>query len=420
MAIRAEIRTELDVATIKADFAILNQEPTPGRKPLVYLDSASSSQKPSQVIEAVSQFYRTSNANIHRGVYELSERASVAYESAREKVARFISAGDSRSCVFTRNTTEAINLVALTWGRASLKPGDLIIVSELEHHSNLVPWHLIAEQTGARIEAIPLTDEHTLDLYRYQALLAQQPKVVAVAHVSNGLGTINDIAKIVRDAHTVGAITVIDAAQSAPHLPIDVQALDCDFLAFSGHKMLAPMGSGVLYGKLDLLEAMRPFLGGGGMIRKVEIGRSTYADVPARFEAGTPAVADAVGLGAAVDYLSGIGLDTIQAHEKELLRYAVDGLSAIPGLTLYGPSDITQRSGVLSFSIEGLHPHDVAALLDEDNVAVRAGHHCNQPLMERLGVLATTRASFYLYNTPEDVDRLVESVRRARSVFGLG
>jgi cysteine desulfurase/selenocysteine lyase len=416
----AGIETELNAAAINADFPILNQPPSGGRKPLVYLDSAASSQKPAQVIEAVSAFYETSNANIHRGVYQLSEVASVAYEAAREKVARFINAADARSCVFVRNTTEAINLVAWSWGRQNLKAGDLILVSELEHHSNLVPWHLIAELTGAQIKAIPLTDEHTLDLDRYRALLAKQPKLVAVAHVSNGLGTINDVATIIRDAHTVGAVTVIDAAQSAPHLPIDVQALDCDFLAFSGHKMLAPLGSGVLYGKLELLEAMPPFMGGGGMIRKVEIGRSTYADVPARFEAGTPAVADTVGLGAAVDYLNGIGMDAIQAHEKELLQYAIDGLASIPGLTLYGPSDITQRSGVLSFSIDGLHPHDVAALLDEDNVAVRAGHHCNQPLMDRLGVVATTRASFYLYNTPEDVDRLVESVLRARSVFGLG
>jgi cysteine desulfurase/selenocysteine lyase len=414
-----EFKTELTAAAIKADFPILNQPPSDGRKPLVYLDSAASSQKPAQVIETVSAFYETSNANIHRGVYQLSEKASVAYEAAREKVARFINAADARSCVFVRNTTEAINLVAWSWGRQNLKAGDLIIVSEMEHHSNLVPWHLIAEQTGARIEAIPLTDEHTLDLDRYRALLAKQPKVVAVGHVSNGLGTINDVAAIVRDAHTVGAVTVIDAAQSAPHLPIDVQGIDCDFLAFSGHKMLAPLGSGVLYGRQELLEAMPPFMGGGGMIRKVEIGRSTYADVPARFEAGTPAVADAVGLGAAVDYLNGVGLDAIQAHEKELLQYAVDGLASIPGLTLYGPSDISRRSGVLSFSVDGLHPHDVAALLDEDNVAVRAGHHCNQPLMERLGVVATTRASFYLYNTPEDVDRLVESVLRARSVFGL-
>jgi cysteine desulfurase/selenocysteine lyase len=409
----------LDVAWVKSDFPILNQPPVNGRKPLVYLDSAASSQKPQPVIDAVSRFYEESNANIHRGVYQLSERATALYEQARHIVADFINAVDPRECVFVRNTTEAINLVANAWGRANLKAGDLILVSEMEHHSNLVPWHLIAEQTGARIKAIPLIDDHTLDLDAYHQLLAMQPKLVAVAHVSNSLGTINDIAAIARDAHTVGAVVVIDAAQSAPHLAIDVQALDCDFLALSGHKMLGPLGSGVLYGKLALLEAMPPFLGGGGMIRKVRVDGSTYADVPARFEAGTPAVADAVGLGAAIEYLQKIGLDVIQAHEKQVLAYAIEQMSAIPGVTLYGPNDLTQRSGVLSFTVDGMHPHDVAALLDEESVAVRAGHHCNQPLMERLGVVATTRASFYLYNDQDDVDRLVAAVERARSVFGL-
>jgi cysteine desulfurase/selenocysteine lyase len=416
---RTTTESILDVAAIKADFPILNQPPAAGRKPLVYLDSAASSQKPQAVIDAVSDFYEESNANIHRGVYQLSERATGLYEQARHVVADFINAADPREVIFTRNTTEAINLVAQSWGRANLKADDLILVTEMEHHSNLVPWHLIAEQTGARIKAIPLTPDHTLDMDAFRALLAQQPKLVAVAHVSNSLGTINDIATITRDAHTVGAKVVIDAAQSAPHLPVDVQAIDCDFLAFSGHKMLAPLGSGVLYGKLALLEAMPPFLGGGGMIRKVQIDRSTYADVPARFEAGTPAVADAVGLGAAVEYLQRIDPALIQAHEKDLLGYAIGRLCEIPELALYGPSDLSQRSGVLSFSVEGIHPHDVAALLDEENVAVRAGHHCNQPLMERLGVVATTRASFYLYNTREDVDRLAEALIRARTVFGL-
>jgi cysteine desulfurase/selenocysteine lyase len=409
----------LDVAWLKSDFPILNQPPVNGRKPLVYLDSAASSQKPQPVIDAVSRFYEESNANIHRGVYQLSERATALYEQARHIVADFVNAADPRECIFVRNTTEAINLVANAWGRANLNSGDLILVSEMEHHSNLVPWHLIAEQTGARIKAIPLTDDHTLDLDAYHQLLAMQPKLVAVAHVSNSLGTINDIPAIARDAHTVGAVVVIDAAQSAPHLPIDVQAIDCDFLALSGHKMLGPLGSGVLYGKLALLEAMPPFLGGGGMIRKVRVDGSTYADVPARFEAGTPAVADAVGLGAAVEYLQKIGLDVVQAHEKQVLAYAIEQMGAIPGVTLYGPNDLTKRSGVLSFTVDSMHPHDVAALLDEESVAVRAGHHCNQPLMERLGVVATTRASFYLYNDQDDVDRLVAAVGRARSVFGL-
>ena len=419
MTIRTAHEAILDVAAIKADFPILNQPPTAGRGPLAYLDSAASSQKPQPVIDAVSRYYEESNANIHRGVYQLSERSTALYEQARHIVADFINAADPRECIFVRNTTEAINLVAQSWGRANLKAGDLILVTEMEHHSNLVPWHLIAEQTGARIKAIPLTDEHTLDLDAYHTLLAGQPKLVAVTHVSNSLGTINDIAAIARDAHTVGAVVVVDAAQSAPHLPVDVQAMGCDFLALSGHKMLGPLGSGVLYGKLELLEAMPPFMGGGGMIRKVEIDKSTYADVPARFEAGTPAVADAVGLGAAVEYLQGIGLDRIQAHEKDVLGYAIERLREIPDVTMYGPTDLAQRSGVLSFSVEGIHPHDVAALLDEDNVAVRAGHHCNQPLMARLGVIATTRASFYIYNTCEDVDQLAESIQRARSVFGL-
>jgi len=412
-------KSTLDVAAIKADFPVLNQPPTIGRKPLVYLDSAASSQKPQSVIDAVSRFYGESNANIHRGVYQLSERATALYEQARHIVAGFINAADPNECIFVRNTTEAINLVAQSWGRVNLKPGDLILVTEMEHHSNLVPWQLIAEQTGARIKAIPMTDDYTLDLDAYRTLLAGQPKLVAVAHVSNSLGTINDVAAISRDAHTVGATVVIDAAQSAPHLPIDVQAIDCDFLALSGHKMLGPLGSGVLYGKLALLEAMPPYMGGGGMIRKVQIERSTYADVPARFEAGTPAVADAVGLGAAVEYLQRIGPEQIQAHEKELASYAIAQLDEIGGLTIYGPSDPAQHSGVVSFSVDGIHPHDVAALLDEDSVAVRAGHHCNQPLMDRLGVVATTRASFYLYNTRDDVDRLAEGLLRARSVFGL-
>jgi cysteine desulfurase/selenocysteine lyase len=409
----------LDVAAIKADFPILNQLPVAGRKPLVYLDSAASSQKPQSVIDAVSSFYEESNANIHRGVYHLSERATALYEQARHIVAGFINAADANECIFVRNTTEAINLVAQSWGRANLKSGDLILVTEMEHHSNLVPWQMIAEQTGARIKAIPMTDAYTLDLDAYHTLLATQPKLVAVTHVSNSLGTINDVAAITRDARTVGAAVVIDAAQSAPHLPIDVQAIDCDFLALSGHKMLGPLGSGILYGKRELLEAMPPYMGGGGMIRKVGIEHSTYADVPARFEAGTPAVADAVGLGAAVEYLQRIGPKQIQAHEKHLASYAMTQLREIEGLTIYGPSDLAQHSGVVSFSVEGIHPHDVAALLDEESVAVRAGHHCNQPLMDRLGVVATTRVSFYLYNTRDDVDRLTEALLRARSVFGL-
>ena len=407
----------LDVAAIKADFPILNQIEA-GREPLAFLDSAASSQKPRAVIDALSDYYATANANIHRGVYRLSERATARYEEARHLVADFIGAPDPDSCIFVRNTTEAINLVAQSWGRENLHAGDLIVVTEMEHHSNLVPWHLIAEQTGARIEAVPLLPDQTLDMDAYGRLLEQGPRLVAVAHVSNGLGVINDVARITAEAHRAGAVVLVDAAQSAPHLPIDVRSIDCDFLALSGHKMLGPMGSGVLFGKRELLDAMPPFMGGGGMIRKVSATSSTYADVPARFEAGTPAVGDAVGLGAAIEYLNGIGLDRIQAHEKALLGYAMARLDEVPGLTQLGPRDLSQRSGVASFTLEGVHPHDVAAILDEGNVAVRAGHHCNQPLMDSLGLTATTRASFYLYNDESDVDRLVAGLHRVREIFG--
>ena len=407
----------LDVAAIKADFPILNQVEA-GREPLAFLDSAASSQKPQAVIDAVSDYYATSNANIHRGVYRLSERATARYEEARHLVADFIGAADPDGCIFVRNTTEAINLVAQSWGHANLKAGDLIVVTEMEHHSNLVPWHLIAERTGARIAAVPLLPDQTLDLDAYGRLLERGPKLVAATHVSNGLGVINDVARITLEAHRAGAVVLIDAAQSAPHLPIDVAALGCDFLALSGHKMLGPMGSGVLYGKRELLDAMPPFMGGGGMIRRVSATSSTYADVPARFEAGTPAVGDAVGLGAAVEYLNSVGLDRIQAHEKALLGYAMERLDTVPGLTQLGPRNLSHRSGVVSFTLDGGHPHDVAAILDEGNVAVRAGHHCNQPLMDSLGLTATTRASFYLYNTRADVDRLVAGLHRVNELFG--
>ena len=419
MSTQLQTQTRLDVGAIKADFPILHQAQSPGRDSLVFLDSASSSQKPQAVIDAVSSFYSESNSNIHRGVYQLSEKATGLYEDARQTMATYIGAADPREVIFVRNTTEAINLVAQAWGRANLKPGDLILVTEMEHHSNLVPWHLIAEQTGARVEGIRLTDGLEIDMNHYYALLAKQPKVVAVAHVQNSIGTINDVRAITEAAHTVGAIVVIDGAQSAPHLPLNVRDLDVDFFALSGHKMVGPLGSGLLYGKLDLLEAMPPFMGGGGMIRKVKIDGSTYADVPARFEPGTPAVADAVGLAAAARYLTDVGLEAIHAHEIDLVGYAIDTLSAIPNLRIFGPADRSKQSGVFSFEVDGIHPHDMAALLDEDNVAVRAGHHCNQPLMERLGTIATTRASFYLYNTRDDVNRLATAIERAKSVFSV-
>jgi cysteine desulfurase/selenocysteine lyase len=411
------VTTPLDGLAVRADFPILNQPPTEGRPPLVFLDSGASSQKPTPVIEALDEFYRTTNANIHRGVYQLSERATMQYEEARHKIAAFLNARSASECIFVRNTTEAINLVANTWGRKNLKEGDLIVLSMLEHHSNLVPWHLIAEQTGARIEAIGVTEDLRLDLDSYDELLKQSPKIVAVTHVCNSIGTINDVTEITRRAHAAGAVVLIDGAQSAPHMTVDVQAIDCDFFAASGHKMLGPLGSGVLYGKRALLDAMPPYMGGGSMIRKVSIKGSTYDDVPAKFEAGTPAVGDAVGFGVAIDYLNRLGLDRVREHEREIMAYALPRLKEVPGVTLYGPEDLDHRGGVISFTLAGVHPHDVAAILDGENIAVRAGLHCTHPIMDHLCVGGTTRATFYVYNTTDDVDRLAEALLKVSAVF---
>ncbi|HUZ00838.1 MAG TPA: cysteine desulfurase [Thermomicrobiaceae bacterium] len=407
-----------DVERVRADFPILFQ-PVHG-KPLIYLDSAASSQKPAAVIDALDAYYRTSNANIHRGVYWLSEQATAAYEGAREKVARFINARDARECIFVRNTTEALNLVAQSWGRANLGPGDTVVLTVLEHHSNIVPWQLIAAERGATLRWIDIDDQGRLrldDLDRH--LATERVKLVGVTHVANALGTINSIAEITARAHAAGALVLLDGAQSVPHMPVDVQALDVDFLAFSGHKMLGPMGIGVLWGRRALLEAMPPFLGGGDMIRTVTLEGSTWADLPAKFEAGTPSVADAVGLGAAIDYLGDLGMDAVRAHERELVEYALERLPGVPDLTLYGPEG-EDRGGVISFTLADVHPHDIASILDTEGVAVRAGHHCAQPLMHRLGVDATARASFYVYNTTEDVDRLADSLLAVRRIFGLG
>ncbi len=408
----------LDATLIRQDFPILNQ-PQPERRPqLAFLDSAASSQKPESVIQAVDTYYRTTNANIHRGVYQLSEAATAQYEAARETMARFINARSPKECIFVRNTTEAINLVAASWGRANLRKDDRIILTVMEHHSNLVPWHMLREEIGFAIDYVPLTATHELDMAVFANLLERKPKLVGVAHVSNAIGALNDIATIAQLAHDAGAVVLVDGAQSVPHLPVDVQSLDIDFLALSGHKMVGPMGSGILYGKRDLLEAMPPFMGGGSMIRKVTLDGTTFADIPARFEAGTPAVADQIGMAAAVDYLMDLGMESIRQHELELLDYAMEQLPTVPGLTLYGPEDLAKRSGVASFTLGDIHPHDVAAILDGENVAVRAGHHCAQPLMEALGVVATTRASFYVYNTRDDVDRLVAGLHKANKVFG--
>lgn len=409
----------LDIAAIRADFPILDQEVHPGKR-LVFLDSAASSQKPRQVIEAMRRYYEHDHANVHRGIHVLSERATAAYEGAREKVRAFINARSSREIIFTRNTTESINLVAHTWGRANLRPGDVVVLSEMEHHSNIVPWQILAGQIGFRLRYIPITDEGLLDLDAYAALLRDEPvKLVSVMHVSNVLGTVNPVKEMIAQAHAAGALFLVDGAQSVPHLAVDVQALDVDFLAFSGHKMAGPTGIGVLYGKRALLEAMPPFLGGGEMIKKVTLEGSTWNDLPHKFEAGTPAIAQAVGLGAAVDYLSALGMDNILAHEKLVVNYALDRLSEIPGLTVYGPGP-EHRNGVAAFTVQGVHAHDVAQLLDAEGVAVRAGHHCAMPLHQRLGVVATARASFYIYNTRDEVDALVEAIYNARRVFRLG
>ena len=403
----------LDVEAIRDDFPILKQEIDP---PLIYLDSAASSQKPHHVIETLSEYYGTYNANIHRGIYRISEKATAQYEEARKKIARFINSPRSSQIIFTRNTTESINLVANSWGNANLRAGDEILVSVMEHHSNLVPWQLLAQRTGAKLRFIEVTDEGFLHLEELDRLLSKRTKLVAVTHVSNVLGTVNPVQSITAAAHSVGAKVLIDAAQSVPHLPVDVQAIGCDFFAFSGHKMCGPTGIGVLYGKLDLLEEMPPFLGGGSMIRTVQRERSTYADLPQKFEAGTPSIAQTIGLGAAVDYLSNVGLDAIHAHEQELLEYAHQELSEIEGITIYGPKP-RHKVGAVTFNLDRIHAHDVAGILDQDGVAIRAGHHCTQPLMEKLGVIATARASFYLYNKIEEVDNLYEGLLKAQKIL---
>jgi cysteine desulfurase/selenocysteine lyase len=409
---RAATRSAAD---IRQDFPILARQVH--GKPLVYLDSTASSQKPRQVIEAMTEYYEMYNANVHRGVYEISEDATARMEKARVKVARFINARQSKQIIFTRNTSESINLVAYTWGSANISAGDLIVLTELEHHSNLVPWQLLAQRTGARLEFIPVSDDGQLRLDIYAQLLEQQPKLVAFAHMSNVLGTINPAREIIAQAHAAGAVTLVDAAQSVPHLPVDVQELDADFLCFSGHKMLGPTGSGVLYGKRELLEEMPPFMGGGDMIRTVHLRESTWNDLPWKFEAGTPAIAEAIGLGAAVDYLSEIGMEQVHRLEQEITAYAMERLRTVPGLTIYGP-EVDKRGGVISFTLADIHPHDLASILDQEmGVAIRAGHHCAQPLMERYGLTATARASFYIYTIPSDIDALVEGLHKALQIF---
>jgi cysteine desulfurase/selenocysteine lyase len=403
----------LDPCVLRKDFPVLAREVH--GKPLAYLDNAASTQKPQVVIEALSEFYGVHFSNVHRGIHTLSEEATAAYEGARDKVAAFIHAPDRRGVIFTRNATEAINLVAYAWGRANVGLGDRIVVTEMEHHSNLVPWQLLAREVGAELIHVSVTDEGRLDLGSFDRLLRGPVKLLAFAHVSNVLGTLNPAREIVARAHAVGARVLVDAAQSVPHLPVDVGALDCDFAAFSGHKMCGPTGIGVLYGRPELLDEMPPFLAGGGMIRRVGYAEATWADVPGKFEAGTAAIAEAVGLGAAVDYLSGVGMDAVWAHEQRLTAYALERLAEI-GVRVVGPP-AGERSGVVAFTVESVHPHDLAQVLDWEGVAIRAGLHCAQPLHQRLGLEATARASFYLYNTRDEVDRLVQGIRKARHWF---
>lgn len=401
---------------IRKDFPIL-QRKTRDNIPLVYLDSTATSQKPLAVIEAMNDYYRRSNANIHRGVHTLAEEATAMYEEAREKISKFINAPSSKQIIYTRNTTESINLVAYTWARANLKAGDLVVLTEMEHHSNLVPWLMLQTERGIELDFIPVTKDGLLDLDSYKTLLSRTPKLVAFTHMSNVLGTINPAADIIRMAHEAGAITLVDAAQSVPHLTADVQALDADFLAFSAHKMCGPTGIGALYGKTELLESMPPFLGGGDMIKEVKLRSFRPNTLPHKFEAGTPAIAEAVGFGAAVDYLAKVGMDNIAAHEHEITEYALERLEEIPGVKLFGPS-ADKKGGVAAFTLEGVHPHDVAQILDRDGIAIRAGHHCAQPLHEKFGIPATSRASFYLYNTKEEVDLLVSGLYKVKELFG--
>jgi cysteine desulfurase/selenocysteine lyase len=405
----------INLQQVRGDFPVLAREIKPG-VPLIYLDSAATSQKPEVVVQAMSTYYQEHNANIHRGVHTLAEEATAAYESAREKVAGFINAPDAQQLIFTRNTTEAINLIAFSWARTNLSPGDRVLLTEMEHHSNLIPWQLLAAEKDLILDFIPITPQGLLDLDEYPKLLKLNPKLLAITHMSNVLGTINPLREILPEAKKIGAVTVVDGAQSVPHFPVDVSSLEVDFYAFSAHKMLGPTGIGALYGRRDLLEKMPPFLGGGEMIKRVELRRFTPNDLPYKFEAGTPAIAEGVGFGAAVDYLQSLGMDKIEQHERDLTRYALEKLADIPELTVIGPS-ADHKGGVLAFYIEGIHAHDVAQILDGEGIAVRAGHHCAQPLHTKFNIPATTRASMYLYNTIDEIDSLISGIHKVIEIF---
>lgn len=408
--------TLFEVLALRREFPILRQQS--GGKPLAFLDSAASSQKPRRVLACLEDYYERYNANVHRGIYRLSEEATFAYERARGKVAKFIGASSHKEVVFTRNATESINLVARAWGDANLRAGDRILLSIMEHHSNIVPWQQLAQRTGAQLDYLMIDGDGRLALDDLDTLLGERTRIVAITQQSNVLGTINPVREIAARAHDAGALVLVDAAQSVPHMPVSVRDLGADFLAFSGHKMCAPTGLGVLWGRRQLLDAMPPFLGGGSMIKTVGRYETTYADIPTRFEAGTPAIGEAIALGEAIDFLSDIGMEKIHAYEQHLLAYALGRLGQIEGLRIYGPSGTAQRGSALSFTLEGVHPHDIAAALDAEGIAVRAGHHCCQPLHDLLDVPATARASFYLYTIPEEIDRLAAGLDHARRLFG--
>lgn len=404
----------LDVEKIREDFPVLSR--LVHGKPLIYLDSAATSQKPESVITAEAEFYRNTNANVHRGIYQLSIEATEAYEAAREKIARFINARSPREIVFTKSTTEALNLLRYVWAGPRLKAGDEVLSTVMEHHSNLIPWQSLQNQ-GAILKHVDIRPDGTLSLEDFHAKLTDKTKLFSVTHCSNVLGTINPIRELARELHRVGGILIADGAQSVPHMPVDVQALDCDFLAFSGHKMLGPTGIGVLYGKEKLLEQMAPFLTGGEMVREVKLRSATWNEIPYKFEGGTSNIAGAVGLGAAVDYLEGVGMSNIRAHDRELIGYALDEMGRYRDLKLYGPLEAEKRGGAVAFNLSDIHAHDVAQVLDADGIAIRSGHHCAQPLMERLGCIATARVSTYLYNTEEEIDAFLEGLQKVREVF---
>ncbi|MED3819889.1 cysteine desulfurase [Priestia megaterium] len=405
----------MNISDIRKQFPILDQEVN--GSPLVYLDSAATSQKPLAVIEAIEKYYKEYNSNVHRGVHTLGTRATDGYEGAREKVRKFINAKSTEEIIFTRGTTTALNTVAASYGRANLKPGDEIVITYMEHHSNIIPWQQVAKETGATLKYISLTEDHALSLEEVKSTITSNTKIVSIMQVSNVLGTINPVKEIAEIAHANGAVMVVDGAQSTPHMKVNVQDLDCDFFAFSGHKMGGPTGIGALYGKKELLEKMEPIEFGGEMIDFVNLYESTWKELPWKFEGGTPIIAGAIGLGAAIDFLEEVGLDNIQAHEHKLAQYALDRLSQVDGITIYGPKE---RAGVVTFNIEDVHPHDVATVVDADGIAIRAGHHCAQPLMKYLNVSSTARASFYLYNTEEEVDKLVSSLIKTKEYFTNG